>query len=265
MSFNGFISYSHAADGRLAPAVQRGLHQLAKPWHRRRALWIFRDQTGLAVTPALWSSIQKALDASDWFVLLASPEAADSVWVNREVEHWVASKSPDRILPVVTDGHWHWDPERGEFTPDSTAVPPALRGVFVEEPFFLDLRWARDDGHLTLRHSRFRDAIAQLAAPMHGISKDDLEGEDVQLHRRALRWRWAVATLMVSAAMTVVASVTTVVMGTRNADLANAAAAESYRQQAKALEQQWNAQRCGGASAGAGGVHTLRAGHRPAP
>jgi hypothetical protein len=52
MTFNGFISYSHAADGRLAPAVQRGLHRLAKPWHRRRALWIFRDQTGLAVTPA---------------------------------------------------------------------------------------------------------------------------------------------------------------------------------------------------------------------
>lgn len=77
MSFKGFISYSHAADGRLAPAVQRGLHQLAKPWHRRRALWIFRDQTGLAVTPASWSSIKKALEASDWFVLLASPEAAD--------------------------------------------------------------------------------------------------------------------------------------------------------------------------------------------
>src|SRR5688572_24826935 len=81
MTFNGFISYSHAADGRLAPAVQRGLHRLAKPWHRRRALWIFRDQTGLAVTPALWSSIQTAMNGSDYFVLLASPEAARSQWV----------------------------------------------------------------------------------------------------------------------------------------------------------------------------------------
>lgn len=85
MSFNGFISYSHAADERLAPAVQRGLHRLAKPWHRRRALWVFRDQTGLALTPGLWSSIQQALDGSEWFVLLASPEAARSQWVNREV------------------------------------------------------------------------------------------------------------------------------------------------------------------------------------
>src|SRR3712207_5686061 len=82
MSFNGFISYSHAADGRLAPAVQRGLHHLARPWHRRRALWIFRDQTGLSVTPALWTSIQQALDSSEYFVLMASPEAAASPWVN---------------------------------------------------------------------------------------------------------------------------------------------------------------------------------------
>ncbi|MDQ1654650.1 MAG: hypothetical protein QOI35_3850, partial [Cryptosporangiaceae bacterium] len=159
MSFNGFISYSHAADGRLAPAVQRGLHRLAKPWHRRRALWVFRDQTGLALTPGLWSSIQEALDGSEWFVLLASPEAARSQWVNREIEHWVTTKPVDRILLVVTDGEWSWDPARGDFSDDSSAIPAALRGVFAEEPLLLDLRWARDDQQLNLRHSRFRDAI----------------------------------------------------------------------------------------------------------
>ena len=30
MAFDAFISYSHAADGKLAPALQRGLQQLAK-------------------------------------------------------------------------------------------------------------------------------------------------------------------------------------------------------------------------------------------
>jgi len=162
MNFDGFISYSHAADGKLAPAVQRGLHRLAKPWHRRRALWIFRDQTGLSVTPALWTSIERALDGSDHFVLLASPEAARSPWVNREIEHWVATKPADRILPVVTDGEWAWDRQARDFSADSTAVPAALRGVFAEEPLFLDLRWARGREHLSLHHARFRDAIAQL-------------------------------------------------------------------------------------------------------
>jgi len=234
MTFDGFISYSHAADGRLAPAVQRGLHRLAKPWHRRRALWIFRDQTGLSVTPGLWSSIQTAMDGSEYFVLLASMEAAKSPWVNREIEHWIATKSADRILPVITDGEWAWDEAAGDFTKDSTAVPPALRKVFSEEPFFLDLRWARGSEHLSLQHSRFRDAIAQLAAPMHGVSKDDLEGEDVRQHRQARRLRFgATVTLVVLALLAAVTGVSAV----RNADRARDAAAEALRQEKAANSQ----------------------------
>jgi hypothetical protein len=243
VTFNGFISYSHAADERLAPAVQRGLHELAKPWHRRRALWIFRDQTGLSVTPALWSSIQKALDSSEFFVLLASPEAAGSPWVNREIEHWVATKSADRILPVVTEGQWQWDPARGDFGADSTAVPEALRGVFTEEPLYLDLRWARDARHLSLRHSQFSDAIAQLAAPMHGVSKDELVGEDIRLHRRV--WRWLSGALATLALLTL-ATVLTGILAVRNAqraeqltngirDVRNAQRAEQLTQQQKIL------------------------------
>ncbi|GAA0802478.1 TIR domain-containing protein [Spirilliplanes yamanashiensis] len=241
MTFNGFISYSHAADGRLAPAVQRGLHHLARPWHRRRALWIFRDQTGLAVTPTLWTSIQKALDGSEYFVLMASPEAARSPWVNKEIDHWVATKPLDRILPVVTDGEWRWDPAAGDFSADSTAVPQALRGgVFAEEPLYLDLRWARDEDQLSLRHSRFRDAIAQLAAPMHGVSKDDLEGEDVRQHRRTRRLSsLAAAALFVFA----LAAVLTGLLAMRNAERATDATAAAHHQEKLATEQRGNAER----------------------
>ena len=35
--YDAFISYSHAADGRLAPALQRALHRFAKPWYQVRA------------------------------------------------------------------------------------------------------------------------------------------------------------------------------------------------------------------------------------
>ncbi|MFC4069049.1 TIR domain-containing protein [Actinoplanes subglobosus] len=240
MSFNGFISYSHAADGKLAPAVQRGLHRLAKPWHRRRALWIFRDQTGLSVTPGLWSSIQKALDGSEWFVLLASPAAARSPWVNREIEYWIATKPADRILPVVTDGEWRWDARLGDLSADSTAVPDALRGVFAEEPLFLDLRWVHDDQRLNLRDIRFRDAIAELAAPMHGVSKDELESEDLRHHRQSRRLRrMAVAAV---ALLTAVAS-GTAVLADHNADRATAAAVEAQRQQQDASHQRGEAER----------------------
>lgn len=187
MRYDAFISYSHAADGRLAPALQRALQRLAKPWFRRRSLEVFRDETGLGVDPHLWGSIVRALDESEWFLLLASPQAADSAWVNREVEHWKANRSLDRMLPVLTEGRWQWDQQTGDFTADSDAVPPELRGVFIDEPRHLDLRWAHDAEQLDLRNSRFRDAVAEVAAPLHGRTKDDIEGEDVRQHRRTVR------------------------------------------------------------------------------
>ena len=187
VGYDGFISYSHAADGRLAPALQRGLQRLAKQWNSRRALHVFRDETGLSTNPHLWSAIETTLDESDWFVLLASPESAASEWVNKEVAHWVARKPVDHILPVVTDGVWEWDQNTNDFTADSTSVPPALRGTLQDEARHLDLRWARNETDLDLRNSRFRAAIADLAAPMHGIAKDDLEGEDIRQQKRARR------------------------------------------------------------------------------
>jgi hypothetical protein len=57
MAFDAFISYSHAADGRLAPALQRAIQRLAQPWYRARALRVFRDESALSANPHLWSSI----------------------------------------------------------------------------------------------------------------------------------------------------------------------------------------------------------------
>lgn len=86
--YDAFISYSHTLDGTLARALQTGLEQFAKPWYRPRALRVFRDTTNLAANPGLWSSIENALASSAWLVLMASPPAARSIWVNREVTWW---------------------------------------------------------------------------------------------------------------------------------------------------------------------------------
>lgn len=217
MRYDGFISYSHAADGQLAPELQRALQRMAKPWYRRRALEVFRDETGLAVDPHLWNAIVRALDDSEWFLLLTSPQAAASVWVNREIEHWKANRPLDRILPIVTDGHWQWDPDAGDFTKDSDAVPPALRGVFTDEPRHLDLRWARSEQQLDVRNSRFRDAVAEVAAPLHGRTKDEIEGEDVRQHRRTVRIAWSAAAAL---AVLTVAAVTGAGIAVYNANQA---------------------------------------------
>jgi len=133
VSYDGFVSYSHSAGGRLAPALQSALQRLARPWYRRRALEIFRDETGLSANPQLWSSIEVALDESRYFIWLASVESAQSQWVNRELEHWLATKTAAglRILPVLTDGDLVWDSAAGDYDPArSTALPPSLIGAF---------------------------------------------------------------------------------------------------------------------------------------
>lgn len=96
MTYKAFISYSHAADGKLAPLLQSGLHRFAKPFLRMRAMRVFRDATSLHLTPALWPTIQKALHESEHFILMASPEAAKSDWVREEVKEWLGGVSfPD--------------------------------------------------------------------------------------------------------------------------------------------------------------------------
>jgi WD40 repeat protein len=196
--YDAFISYSHAADGTLAPAAQRGLEALAKPLYQRRALRVFRDQTSLAVTPALWPTIQQAMEASRFFILLASPAAAQSRWVQQELAWWMQHREPETLLIVLTDGTIAWDPARGDFAWHTTdALPSALSGWFRAEPLWVDLRWAREAPRLSPRNPRFQDDVATLAARLRGIPKDDLVGRDIVLHRRAVRLTQAAVALLV--------------------------------------------------------------------
>jgi hypothetical protein len=198
-TYDAFISYSHAVDGRLAPALQQALHEFARPWHRLRALRVFRDEASLAANPGLWSSIEQALAGSRFFILLASPEAARSEWVAREVRYWCQRKPLANLLIVLTGGDIVWDGNAGDFDWEQTsALPPTLRGRFRDEPRYVDLRWVQTTQDVWLSHPRFRVSVADLAAPLHGRSKDELVGDDVRRHRRTLRLARSVVALLAS-------------------------------------------------------------------
>ncbi len=213
--FDAFISYSHAADGRLAPRIQQGLHRLARPLFRPRALRVFRDETGTSATPELWPSIQRALDRSRYFILMASPEAARSVWVGDEVDHWL-TRSPaaregtaaGRFLIVLTGGEIHWDREAGGFDPERTSALPTrlFRDVFAHEPLWVDLRDAKTQEDLSLQNPYFRGKVADLAATLHGKSKEELIGEDVRIARRTRRLAWTASLLLVALTAAAVAA-----------------------------------------------------------
>jgi len=192
MLYNAFVSYSHAADGKLGPALQSALHRFARRWYQLRALRVFRDDTNLSFSPALWMSIEKALSESEFLILLASPTAAKSKWVQREVDFWLSQKSPEHLLLVVTDGQVAWDDAAGDFDWRITdCLPGSLKGAFAGEPKFVDFRWARSGEGLALNNPVFLDNIADLAANLHGKDKDALVGEDIRQHRKVRRLAWS--------------------------------------------------------------------------
>lgn len=208
--YAAFISYSRAVDGKLAPALRDALQVFGKHWYQRRALRVFLDKASLTANPGLWSSIEDALNASEWFVLLASPEAAKSPWVNREVEHWLKRKSAERLIIVVTEGEIVWDATVNDFDrPATTCIPPALSGVLSQEPQWVDLREARLVKHLSLRRPHFSDKVAEIAAPLHGVAKDDLV--DTSLRRHRATKRLVAATIAVLTVLSVVATTSTYV------------------------------------------------------
>jgi hypothetical protein len=192
IKYNAFISYSHAADNKLAPALQSGLQRFTKPWYKLRALRIFRDQTNLAATPELWTTIERSLTESQYFILMASHTAAESKWVQKEIETWMALRRSKKLLIVWTEGTIQWSDEDGDFDWNQTnALPVGLRGLFTHEPLFVDLRWAREETSLSLRNPRFQEVIARLASPIHNKDLDILVGEEIRQYHRTRRTAWS--------------------------------------------------------------------------
>jgi WD40 repeat protein len=205
--YSAFISYSHAADDKLAPVIQRALQTFAKPWYKLRALRVFRDKTSLSANPALWPAIEQALSQSAWFLFVASPRAAQSHWVQRELEWWIQHRTSERVLILLTDGDLVWDEASNDFDwVRTSAVPDILKNQFAGEPLYVDLRWAKTVPDLSLRHSRFRAAMLDIAAPVHGRAKDELDGEDVRQHRTTKRWVWTAGTALAVLAVVSIAA-----------------------------------------------------------
>jgi WD40 repeat protein len=218
MKYDAFLSYNHAADDKLALLLRQGLHKFSKPWYKMRALRIFTDRASLAPTAALWSSIKAALNESEHLILLASPNAAASRWVTRELEWWLQHRSIDSLIIVLTEGDVAWDAAAGDFDWSRTSsLSRTLEGKFKDEPLHVDFRWGRYESDLSLRHSRFRQVILDIASPLHGKPKDELDGQDVRQHRqlKAVAWIAGVLLLLLSAV-----SATTAVRAIRNARLA---------------------------------------------
>lgn len=140
--FAAFISYSHA-DAEIAGRLQRQLEryrlpkqaELAKDYKLERLGRVFRDREDLAAAPSLTDAIRTALGDSDSLVVICSPDARKSRWVNDEVALF-QSLYPDRpVLAALVRGN----PE--------DSFPDALTAA-GREPLAADLRKIGDGWQL---------------------------------------------------------------------------------------------------------------------
>ena len=195
--YNAFISYSHAADGRMAPALQLALEKFAKPWYKVRNLDVFRDEASLSVSPHLWLNIQQALDRSEYLIYMASPVSAASKWVNKEVEYWVANKPLEKLLIVLTEGGMPWDDKSKSFLDAANnSLPDILDKKFSEKPFYIDLRSLKTAEDLSLNNPIFKKEVLKLAAHLHGKAPKDMASDEVLAHQKMLRVRNAAIGLL---------------------------------------------------------------------
>ena len=111
-----FISYSRK-DSRAVRWLQREMENYRYPIKQIEASWrpphterlrpIARDKFTLNPNAeSFWDDIKAKIDESRYLLVVCSPRAAGSPYVNREVEHFLASR-PDALLyvvPVILEG-----------------------------------------------------------------------------------------------------------------------------------------------------------------
>jgi WD40 repeat protein len=193
IAWDVFMSYNREADTRLARVLRRGLRRIGIPWYKRSRTRIFLDQTSLAANPDAWRTVEQVLATTRSFVLLASPQAAKSEWVDREVAQWRSRQPARELVVALTEGTLAWNGTTR--TLESAALPPSAKAAFTSAPLWVDLTWAQraPRWRLTLWNPIFRDNVASLAAAVRAIDKEAILDEDGRRRRRGLAAAAAVA------------------------------------------------------------------------
>ncbi|HYX47478.1 MAG TPA: toll/interleukin-1 receptor domain-containing protein, partial [Sphingomicrobium sp.] len=191
--YYAFVSYSHK-NKELADWLHRELERFRVPHALagrltatgvvpRRLTPIFRDQHDLSAADDLAVEIEAALAASQFLVVLCSPIAAKSRWMNLEIESFKRTRPEGCVLAAVADGE-----------PFASDIP----GREADECFPAALRFKYDRrGHRTAKRAEplaadFREggegrrlAFLKLVAGMLGVGLDELvQRETTRRHRR---------------------------------------------------------------------------------
>jgi len=204
MAHDAFISYSRK-DKAFAARLQKALGNYQPPRdlplpHRR--LDVFRDEEDFTGTD-YYPSIERHLNDSGKLIVLCSPAARASKFVNDEISRFARARGPERIIPLLVAGI-----PNNEATPeqsDQMAFPDALCEV-LKLPLATDYR-GFDPGRSRVDRGVYEGSWYTTLANLYDVSRSQIEQRERK--RRAQR-RWiavsiAAASIVVLAGLSFIA------------------------------------------------------------
>lgn len=191
--YKAFISYRHVErDRRWARWLIEKLetfrtpHVLVRAGAPVRIGHIFRDDDEIPASSDLSQQVEEALKASQYLIVVCSPDTPSSRWVAREISFFRALGRGHRILALLVEGEPHESfPHELLHVPQPGKSPDGTETIeWVEsEPIAADVRPRKDERKSTTE----RRAFLRIAAGLLGVNYDDLVRREH--HRRVLRQR----------------------------------------------------------------------------
>ena len=182
--YTGFISYSQK-DRKWARKVHKALEFYRLPSRlggeklkQRKLGRFFRDEDELASAASLDGALTDAIDSSHVLIVICSPNAVASKWVNEEIKRFKSRGALARVLPVIVSG------EPDSVAPEEQCFPSAMfhhinpdgtLGDTTGEPLGVDVR-----------KEKFPRIVTRLAA---GIMQLDFDALWQRERRRIFRTR----------------------------------------------------------------------------
>lgn len=194
--YKAFISYKHAASGTFARALESALKTYGRSVLSPPPK-LFRDEKYIRPGDDLPAAISSALRQSEFFVLIASPSAAKSPWVQDELRQWTSEPSRiERLIIVLTEGEIAVDAATQRIVwASTTALPREFEAVIPSLPVWVDLR-DMGEADWSLENLRFAEAVNAIAAKLRGVTPAEMNDRHVLEHRRTVRLRNAIVALV---------------------------------------------------------------------
>ena len=194
LRYCAFLSYSHV-DEEIAGWLHDALEKFRTPSSLagrltengaipKRLTPIFRDRHELAASGDLASAVRHALDSSRFLIVLCSPAAAASRWVNAEIDMFKRHRPDGCVLAAIVSGEPFASDVPGREAEE--CLPPALRQKYDRrgrpttrraEPLAADLREDRDGKRL---------GLLKLISGMLGVGLDELVQRETLRRQRRL-------------------------------------------------------------------------------